>query len=388
MRMNVYGWALTVLALVTSCSVTAPIARRGYNATAVHTPRTIREQPKDNAGNGYFLNRKSDGTKEYFIPAKVIDGERMMCLTLDEVTVVARSRSLPERMGCVNVDFIVTMPKGLQGNGRTVTVTPVLHRNGRRIPLQALIIRGGLFAGVQERDYWQYGRFLDRFAPDSLRAVRAFRRFVRYPYPKNVRLDSIVVHAADISCHYTQSVPTAEAGNRLRITLESYVTGLDGSRIDLPASDTLEYVISSMISFVDTATRYVNRVVERYAEVEARHRLAFQVGDTCILDIPGDNRIQLERIGALMQRITEQKEFHVDSIVLTASSSPDGAFGRNGELARKRAKALRSYLCSRFPDSGADTLIRIRWVAEDWPELARLIRNDPGIGGREKILHL
>lgn len=188
---------------------------------------------------------------------------------------------------------------------------------------------------------------------------------MKYPYPEGVRLDSVVEHATDVSYHYRQVVPTAEAGKRLKITLDGVVTGLDGSRVKLPPSDTLEYIISSMLTFVDTATRYVTRIVEKYAQVQDKNYLAFRVNDTRILDTLGENRNQLERITTLMDRLVNQSEFYVDSIVLTASSSPEGTYARNGQLAGERAQSLRKYLCGKFPDAGVDTMIRIRSVAED-----------------------
>ena len=388
MKSKTYLWVVPLVSLLSACSVTAPIARRGYNAKVLHTPKQMRTEQKKNAVQGYYQHKRADGTNEFFVPTKTIDGEQMMCLTLDEVMVVAKSRSLPERLGKVDVDFVVTLPKQLQGGCRSVVVTPVLHNHGENTPLQELTIRGQLFSKVQERDYWQFGRFKTIYDPDSLRAALAFDRFVKYPYPEGVRLDSVVEHAADVSYHYRQEVPTAEAGKRMKITLDGYVTGLDGSRLKLPLSDTLDYNISSMLTFVDTTTRYVTRIVEKYAQVQDKNYLAFRVNDTRILDTLGDNRTQLGRIGSLMDRLVNQSEFYVDSIVLTASSSPEGAFARNAQLARERAHALRQYLCGKFPDGGVDTMIRVRWVAEDWPELARLVENDPQIKEKEKILHL
>ena len=388
MEMIRYIAGAALLLAFVSCSVTAPIARRGYTAKVAHTPKQMRVETSKNTESGFVQYKRSDGTSEFFVPTKTINGEQMMCLTLDEVTVVAKSRSLPERLGKVNVDFVVTLPKQLQGGCRSVVVTPVLHNHGENTPLQDLTIRGELFSKVQQRDYWQYGRYKEVYKPDSLRSALAFGRFVKYPYMSGVRLDSVVEHATDVSYHYRQEVPTAEAGKRLKITLDGYVTGLDGSRLKLPPSDTLDYNISSMLTFVDTSIHYVTRIIEKYAQVQDRNYLTFRVNDTRILDTLGDNRTQLDRIESLMDRLVNQSEFYVDSIVLTASSSPEGSFARNGLLAGERAQSLRRYLCGKFPDGGVDTMIRIGWVAEDWTALSRLIGDDPCVMQKEKILHL
>ncbi|MFR9662002.1 MAG: hypothetical protein SNF60_08085, partial [Rikenellaceae bacterium] len=86
----------------------------------------------------------------------------------------------------------------------------------------------------------------------------------------------------------------------------------------------------------------------------------------------GDNREQLGRIESLMDELINQNEFHVDSIILTASASPEGSFALNQRLARGRALSLGQHLADKFGPR-ADTLISVRWVAEDWAELSRLI---------------
>ena len=47
---------------------------------------------------------------------------------IEEVVVVARVRSIPERRGRVTLDFNVELPKELLGRSRSVVITPFLHR--------------------------------------------------------------------------------------------------------------------------------------------------------------------------------------------------------------------------------------------------------------------
>lgn len=336
-----------------------------------------------------YVRMENEGKPLFFAPAERLEnGERVMSMQIEQVTVVAPSRMLAERLGKVDVDFIVTLPRVLQGSCRNVSVIPVLHNNGTRRPLQELSLRGAFFDKVQARDYWQYGRYVDLYDPDSLRAAWAFGRFVRYPYPQDIRIDSVTTSARDISYHYSQRVPTAEAGKRLHITLEGYIQRLDGSLYVLPPSDTLEYNISSMLSFTDTATRYVIRIIEKYAEVRDRNYLSFRVNDTRILDTLGDNRSQLNRIESLMAQLVEQREFFIDSIVLTASASPEGGYARNAALAKGRAYALRNRLVARFHGSGLDTVLTVRWIPETWDELERLLAGDDSLVRRDEILDL
>lgn len=389
MRTGLYSLALCLL--LGGCSVTGSLQRRQAGAQIVHTPKmTRREAPQKQAPQPYIEVKHADGRPaEFFVPTVTLEnGEQVMSLELQEVVVVARSRSLPERMGKVAVDFVITLPKMLQGSCRSIVVTPVLHNRGDRTPLEDISIRGALFDKVQRRDYWQYGRYVDLYDPDSLRAQEAFDRFVRFPYPQDARCDSVRATRSDISYFYTQTVPTAEVGGRLTVTLEGRVEGLDGSYYKLPSSDTLEYTISSMLNFVDTTARYVTRIVERRAQLRDRSYIAFPTGRAGIVDTLEGNAAQLMKMSVVMDRLFRQKEFTIDSIALCSYASPEGSAAMNLDLARKRAKALCGYLEALFPDAGLDTLITVRPAGEDWAGLREMVRSDSAIVHREQILSL
>lgn len=342
-----------------------------------------REQsaPKPAQTRNYTTIRHDSTTYYIAEAAKDENGETVANFRLDEVVVVAKSRTLPERKGKVLVDFVVKLPKELQGGCRNVVVVPHLHKAESEVPLQELSIRGGLFSRVQDRNYWQYAQYVRLFRPDAAGEQRAFERFVKHPYPEGVRLDSIVESTRDISYYYSQEVPTRSEGKTILLTLHGAVVALDGSRYDLPPLDTLRYHISSMLSFADTTTRYITKIIEKYAVVNDRNYLSFRVNDTRIIDTLGDNAAQLARIESLMEELVEQREFHVDSIVLTASASPEGSYAQNERL------ALKQRLGQRFGRQ-VDTLLAVRWVAEDWEVLARLIAADNTIAEREAILGL
>ena len=372
---------VVVVSVMAGCSATGRLHRRQTAATIKHSTKQQREwvEEKQAAPHspGYIEYTKADNTTAYLIPT--VGGEPT--IAIEEVVITAPSRSIPERNGKVSLDFVVTLPKELMGNSRGVEVTPMLHKQGRDFPLQELTIRGALFNRVQERNYWQYNRYLDLFDPDETGRNWAWERFIYYPYPEGTRLDSVVSNRNTISYFYTQDVPTAESeGNKMLITLRGQVVALDHSYYPLPLSDTLTYNVSSMLNFVDTTTRYVTRVIEKYAVVNDRNYLTFPVNRSAIIDTLGDNAAQLSRIERLMDEILNQREFHVDSIILTASASPEGSVRKNTALARERAHSLRERLVRRFPRSRVDSLITVRWVSEDWTELERLLRSDDGKG--------
>ena len=382
---KVAAFGLTLMLF--GCSVTGNLQRRQTTAHLSQLTRAERqERQQDSRPQVVRLQRDSDTF--YLAPVDTLaDGERVMSLQIEQVTVVSRMRSIPERNGRVTIDFIVTLPKQLLGTSRSVVITPVLHKPEESIPLEDLVIRGGRFSLLQERDYWQYATYVDRFRPDTVGREMAFNRFVKFPYPQDARLDSLVVGRHTMTYYYSQEVRIDETSKKLLITLQGQVLAVDDSAYRLPPSDTLSYVVSSMLSFVDTLPRYRIKVIDKFVTVEDRNYIQFFVGDTRVVDTLGDNRQQLDKITGLMRQIVEQQEFYVDTITLTAASSPEGGYAFNDRLSRGRAEALKQYLVKRY-GRGIDTLLTVRWIAEDWPELAQRIRTDKSIENREAILEL
>ncbi|MCI7592657.1 MULTISPECIES: hypothetical protein [Alistipes] len=369
------------------CSVTGNLQRRQATAHLSQLTRAERQERQADA-RPQIVKLQRDSNTFFLAPVDTLtDGERVMSLRIEQVTVVAKVRSVPERNGRVKLDFIVTLPKELLGRSRSVVVTPVLHKPDGRMALEDLVIRGGRFSLLQERDYWQYATYVERFRPDTVGREAAFNRFVKFPYPEDTRLDSVVERRGMISYYYSEEIPTDETSKRMAITLQGRVEGIDESSYRMPASDTLTYLVSSMLSFVDTMPRYRIKVIDKYVTVSDRNYIQFHVGRTQVVDTLGDNRQQLDKITGLMRQIVEQEEFWVDTITLTAASSPEGGYAFNDRLSQGRAQALKQYLVKRY-GRRIDTLLTVKWIAEDWPELTQRIRTDKSIENREAILEL
>ena len=369
------------------CSVAGRLQRHRTTASLSQLTRTERQQRQQDS-RPQVVKLQRDSNTFFLAPVDTLaDGERVMALQIEQVTVVAKMRSIPERNGRVVLDFIVTLPRQLLGKSRSVVITPILHKPDESVSLEDLVIRGGRFSLLQERDYWQYETYVERFRPDTVGREAAFNRFVKFPYPEDVRLDSLVEGRSTVTYYYSQAVKTDETSKKMLVTLQGQVLAVDDSAYRLPPSDTLSYVVSSMLSFVDTVPRYRIKVIDKFVTVEDRNYIQFFVGDTRVVDTLGDNWRQLDKITGLMRQIVEQQEFWVDTITLTAASSPEGAYAFNERLSQGRAAALKRYLVRRYGRS-IDTMLIVRWVAENWPELTQRIRTDKSIENREAILAL
>ena len=381
------GLLSAALGSLFGCSVAGRLQRQQMTASLSQLTRAERQERQQDY-RPQVVKLQRDSNTFFLAPVDTLaDGERVMALQIEQVTVVAKMRSIPERNGRVVLDFIVTLPKLLLGKSRSVVITPILHKPDESVALEDLVIRGGRFSLLQERDYWQYETYVERFRPDTVGREAAFNRFVKFPYPEDVRLDSLVEGRSTVTYYYSQAVKTDETSKKMLVTLQGQVLAVDDSAYRLPPSDTLSYVVSSMLSFVDTVPRYRIKVIDKFVTVEDRNYIQFFVGDTRVVDTLGDNRRQLDKISGLMRQIVEQQEFYVDTITLTAASSPEGAYTFNARLSQGRAAALKRYLVRRYGKS-IDTILTVRWVAEDWQELTNRIRTDREIGNRDAILEL
>ena len=381
------GLLSAALGSLFGCSVAGRLQRQQMTASLSQLTRAERQERQQDY-RPQVVKLQRDSNTFFLAPVDTLaDGERVMALQIEQVTVVAKMRSIPERKGRVVLDFIVTLPRQLLGKSCSVVITPILHKPDESVALEDLVIRGGRFSLLQERDYWQYETYVERFRPDTVGREAAFNRFVKFPYPEDVRLDSLVEGRSTVTYYYSQEVKTDETSKKMLVTLQGQVLAVDDSAYRLPPSDTLSYVVSSMLSFVDTMPRYRIKVIDKFVTVEDRNYIQFFVGDTRVVDTLGDNRRQLDKISGLMRQIVEQQEFYVDTITLTAASSPEGAYTFNARLSQGRAAALKRYLVRRYGKS-IDTILTVRWVAEDWQELTNRIRTDREIGNRDAILEL
>ena len=381
------GLLSAALGSLFGCSVAGRLQRQQMTASLSQLTRAERQERQQDYRPQVVKLQRDSNTFFLALVDTLADGERVMALQIEQVTVVAKMRSIPERNGRVVLDFIVTLPKQLLGKSRSVVITPILHKPDESVALEDLMIRGGRFSLLQERDYWQYETYVERFRPDTVGREAAFNRFVKFPYPEDVRLDSLVEGRSTVTYYYSQEVKTDETSKKMLVTLQGQVLAVDDSAYRLPPSDTLSYVVSSMLSFVDTMPRYRIKVIDKFVTVEDRNYIQFFVGDTRVVDTLGDNRRQLDKITGLMRQIVEQQEFYVDTITLTAASSPEGAYAFNDRLSQGRAAALKRYLVRRYGRS-IDTMLTVRWVAEDWQELTNRIRTDREVVSRDAILEL
>lgn len=382
---------------VYSCNLTNKLERTPYRPL-VNQPGKVIENKVDTASfNTPTWKERKEGDYSWKEQLRTKDdktGEDLVTVALSEVTVVARTKTVPERFGKVNLDFIVTIPKILIDKRWMITLTPLLERSGEKTVFEDLVINGEIYRVYQERGEAMYNALSDRynfFARDTTRIRDYFFRKYNLQYNTDARLDTIISAGNNFNYYYSQEIATDESKS-MDLYLKGKVFGLDKSTYSLPQSDTITYFVSSMIQFIDPTPRYVHKIIERHAEANFSAHITFPVGRENVDENLDDNATEIAKVQDIIKQLTWSSEFIIDSINMTASCSPEGKWSANELLAKRRAASLKSYFAKKLDDKeGVDTLFNAKWIAEDWQRVSDLIAAEKYrymIGSRDEILSI
>lgn len=321
-------------------------------------------------------------------------GEDIATIALSEVTVVARTKTVPERFGMVNLDFIVTVPKKLIDKRWMITLTPQLEKSGEKTNLEDVVINGEIYRLYQEKGEAMYDALATRydyFGRDTTYIWDYFYKKYNLQYNTEARLDTIISTGDNFNYYYSQEIATDESKS-MDLYLSGNIFALDKSTYSLPQSDTITYFVSSMIQFLDNAPRFRKNVIEKHAEANFSAHITFPVGRENIDEQLDDNATEIAKVQDIIKQLTWSNEFVIDSINMTASASPEGKWSANELLAKRRAVSLKSYFARKMDDKkGVDTLFNAKWIAEDWNKVYDLISDKKQtyrIDSRDDILSI
>lgn len=219
-------------------------------------------------------------------------------------------------------------------------------------------------------------------------AGEMYEKYVRFPY-EAARLDTVIKEGDNFVYYYKQELPATENTKKIDLTLDGQILSKDETKTQLPPSDTITYFISSMVQFLDHTPRYKKKIITRKDEVNLRAYVTYKSGATEFSEDTGDNRAEIDKVFETIHGINYTGEFLIDSIRMTATSSPEGSADMNLFLSRGRALALKRYLARRSDDrEGVDTLFRPRWIGEDWNRLHELVLADDSLENKTYLLRI
>lgn len=229
-------------------------------------------------------------------------------------------------------------------------------------------------------------------------------KYVKVPIvTEGIRLDSVLVNndGEFVYC-YVQTINTRPKLRKVDIKLSGEIFDEDNRIYTIPATEPLTFYISSISGLVDNTEKYLTKVVERRATANTECRIDFEVGKSDIKLEYADNAYEIKMISRTVASLLENKDFDLDSIIVSATASPEGSFAQNRALAQRRSEAVSKYF-DKFIGDYKDSLrqeagfsmsfngdeqkivegespmeIRFtpRCIPENWDDLDALVRND------------
>ena len=238
---------------------------------------------------------------------------------------------------------------------------------------------------------------------------RMYRKYIKVPIvTEGIRLDTILRDVnGDFIYNYVQTISTRPKLRKVDIVLSGEVWESDRKVYLMSRSEPLTFYISSLSSFVDGKERYLTRVIERRAQANTACYVDFASGSSEVDISLSNNRDEIGRIRGNLAQLIEDTVYDLDSIVVTASASPEGSARANRALAQRRSESV----CRFFEDyirHYRDSLDReagfsigedgevvhgvhrpdIRFIArnggENWKMLDALIRKDSTVTDAQK----
>lgn len=189
------------------------------------------------------------------------------------------------------------------------------------------------------------------------RMDKMYNKYVKAPIvTEGIRLDTVIVNPqGDFIYNYIQTINTRPKLRRADIVLSGEIYEQDQRLYTIPASEPLTFYISSISAFVDNTERYLTKVIERRASANTECRIDFEVGRAEVKPELGENAYGIARVKENLASLIENDTFDLDSIVVSATASPDGGYAANAALAQKRSVSVSDYF-ERFIQEYSDSV--------------------------------
>ena len=365
-----------------------------------------------------------------------VTGDMVATETLDAAKITARFRNIAERHGKVDLSFAIIVPEAMQDSKWQLRFYPDMYILGDVERLDPVMITGNAYEKARLKGYQQYNRLLARIVSDTTRFVnvkaleiflrrnipqlyayktdstyvsdeqfytmygvseqeavehytnkiarnlndrrkrKAEEMYKKYVHIENepIRLDTVMRGAnGDFIYNYVQTISTRPRLRKVDITLSGEIYEGGDKLYQIPESSPLTFYISSVSGLADQTEHYMTKIIERHADANTTSRIDFRVGKSNIdLDL-GDNRRELGRIRRTLTALLENETFLLDSIIVTASASPEGRENMNWRLSRSRSESISRYLDEQIQDL-RDSLERQNGLRFD--EAGRRIRQE------------
>ena len=347
------------------------------------------------------------------------DGNMVATDVIEAASVTARFRNVAERGGKVNIEFMVTVPKDMMDPQWQLRFYPRMYVLEDTLGLDPILITGQEYRNEQMRGYRRYEKFLQSIVTDSMEFVNMrlleifiernipalyafrtdstfvsdaefasafgvteqqavehytnklaksanerrkarkeerFRHYVKVPIEQGFRLDTVIRETnGDFRYVYSHTLASRPRLRKVDVVLSGAIYKEDVKIYDIPECESLTYYISSLSAFVDGTERYMTKVIERKVSANTACYVEFEHDRYEVDESLGYNRDEIGRIKKNLSALIDNDEFEMDSIVVTASSSPEGTVAYNTRLTQRRSEAVAEYF-RKFIDEYRDSV--------------------------------
>lgn len=186
---------------------------------------------------------------------------------------------------------------------------------------------------------------------------KMYRKYVKTPIVhEGLRLDTVITAAnGDFIYNYVQTIATRPKLRKVDVVLSGDIFEQEKRLYEIPETEPLTYYISSLSAFVDGTPRYKKQIISRRVQANTACYIDFEQGSDVILEDLSNNRFEMGRIKQNLGSLIENKDFDLDSIVVTASCSPEGSVAHNTKLSQRRSESVSRYF-SQFIQAYRDSL--------------------------------
>ena len=245
------------------------------------------------------------------------------------------------------------------------------------------------------------------------RKDKMFRRYVKAPIEiGGIRIDTVLRESSgDFTYLYTQTVMARPGLKKAEILLSGNILEDGKSIYRIPYGEPLTFYISSLSTLADKSVKYLRIIVPRRVEANTACYVDFLSGSSEIIPGLGNNAGEISRIKGNLADLAADVNFDLDSIIVTASTSPEGSVKYNSELSSKRARSISGYFHD-FLEHCRDSAAREKGVlmslgddtiqddapepvkfisrsnGEDWKMLDTLIARDTVLSREDKAEYL
>ena len=291
--------------------------------------------------------------KDMFFMRTVVDstGEVTVSDVLNAAVISARFRNLAERNGKILIEFQIRVPGILKEKKWQLRVNPVLLAGEDSLNLEQLVVTGGTYREFEALGDKKIQKFESKLATAeganrrNLESMRGYM-YNRYymPKPEHVRVDTLIRDDYEEYVYeYSYEYQPNPKLRKVDIVVDGEVRAMNDYIYRVPRSDALTFYISSLAFFADETEKYKTIILSRKLEANQTYNIEFAQGKWQVDADFNNNARVIANVEKQLTALLENKVYDLDSIVVTASASPEGALALNRELSGKRSASIADY---------------------------------------------